>query len=416
MNILHPTLTVPALIPRYVERFRCIGSQCEDTCCNGWTVLIDKKTFNAYRQIRHPEMSPIIAKSITRRRSQASNNAYAHIHLDAETSACPMSQEGLCSVQSTLNESFLSNTCFTYPRYSRNFNGQHEQALTLSCPEAARLALLAEDAFDFIEGSVTVRSDTVAKIAPVQGVSLALMNEVRIFCLKLVRTQGLELWQRLGLLGYFCEQLSGLLQEGKHAQVAQLMENCVAMIENGLVGDALADMLPDHLSQAVVFASFWSGADLATRASVQKSAVQKKVIDAVVRGFGADTESGAVAEEQVIEAYVAGLRRLPEALEATPHLLEHFLLNELFRELFPFNSGKPYDDFLQIIARFGLMRLMLAVQCNTEGSLPDASALVSTVQVFYRRFQHDPRFARMGQMLKKAGFGTLDKAYRFLRT
>lgn len=416
MNILHPTRTLPALLPRYVERFRCIGSQCEDTCCSGWTVTIDKKTFNAYRQIQHPALSADIGRSMTRRRSQASNSAYARIKLDTETNQCPMSREGLCSIQKNLNESYLSNTCFSYPRYSRNFGGQYEQALTLSCPEAARLALLAPDAFDFIEGSVTVRTESVTAVSPAHGIPVELMNEIRIFCLKLIRTEGLELWQKLGVLGFFCEQLTELLQSGKHAQLASLLENSVAMIENGFVGDALADMHPNHASQAVVFATFWSGAGLAMNQSVQKSAVQKEVTAAIVRGFGADTESGEVTDEQLVDAYVKGLERLPEALQAAPHLLEHFLLNELFRELFPFKHSTPYDDFLQLIARFGLLRLMLAAQCNTEGALPDASALVATVQVFYRRFQHDARFARMNQMLRKSGFGTLDKVYGFLRT
>ena len=47
MAILHRTRTLPALMPRYTERFRCIGSACEDTCCASWTIHIDKKTYKA---------------------------------------------------------------------------------------------------------------------------------------------------------------------------------------------------------------------------------------------------------------------------------------------------------------------------------------------------------------------------------
>jgi hypothetical protein len=53
---------------------------------------------------------------------------------------------------------------------------QYEQALTLFCPEAACQALLEADAFDFVEGMITVRSDTVSEIRPSQGVPLGLMN------------------------------------------------------------------------------------------------------------------------------------------------------------------------------------------------------------------------------------------------
>src|ERR1700739_3682469 len=34
--------------PEYAGRFSCIGSACEDTCCTGWGVPIDRQTFEKY--------------------------------------------------------------------------------------------------------------------------------------------------------------------------------------------------------------------------------------------------------------------------------------------------------------------------------------------------------------------------------
>ncbi|WXR62260.1 hypothetical protein WG909_03245 [Peptostreptococcaceae bacterium AGR-M142] len=34
------------LVPTYFKDFRCIGASCEDTCCKGWDVFVDK---NAYK-------------------------------------------------------------------------------------------------------------------------------------------------------------------------------------------------------------------------------------------------------------------------------------------------------------------------------------------------------------------------------
>lgn len=30
-----------ALMPEYMKKFKCIGGECEDTCCAGWTVSLD---------------------------------------------------------------------------------------------------------------------------------------------------------------------------------------------------------------------------------------------------------------------------------------------------------------------------------------------------------------------------------------
>ena len=412
MSVLHFTRTLPALLPQYVSRFKCIGSECEDTCCAGWRVTIDKKTFNAYRQTTHPKMVELFAKNVKRQRSQARDGNYARIELNAETKECPMMAERLCAVQKNLDESYLSDTCFSYPRYSRNFSGQYEQALTLSCPEAARQALLAPDAFDFVEGPVTVRPATIREITPRHGLSLELMNEVRIFCLQLVRTEGLELWQKLAVLGLFCENLTSTLANGGQAAVPELLNEFVTMVEQGLVLDALAELRPHHEVQARVFALLWQG-----RTQGGASAMQNAVLSAIANGLGASAETGRVTEEKLIESYSQGISRLSEALRAAPHLLEHYILNEMFRELFPFESKTPYEHYLQLISRFGLLRLMLAAQCNLGDALPDAGVLVNTTHVFCRRFQHDGNFAtQVNQALKNSGWDKLDKVYGFLRS
>lgn len=413
MSVLHFTRTLPALLPLYVTRFSCIGPSCEDSCCTGWRVTIDKKTYNAYRQTGNAELRPLFAEHVKRQRSQSSDVNYARIELNAESKDCPLMAERLCRVHSKLNESYLSDTCFSYPRYSRNFGGQHEQALTLSCPEAARQALLAPDAFDFVEGSITVRPDTVRENKSQRGLPAEVMSQVRIFCLNLLRAEGLELWQRLAVLGVFCESLTGTLATGEHAAIPDLLESFVVMVEQGLAVDALAEMQPNHALQAQVFAMLWQG-----RKHNVGSPVQIKVSESVAKGLGGDAETGDVTLEQLVECYSRGVSRLPEALKAAPHLLEHYILNDMFSELFPFYGElTPYEHYLRLVSRFGLLRLMLAAQCNTDGALPDAAALVQTVQVFCRRFQHDANFAsQVNQALKNSGWDKLDKVYGFLRS
>ena len=134
MSILHPTQTLPALVPRYVTRFACVGSACEDNCCSGWLVTLDKKTFNAYRNSTHPELKPIFVKNIKRARALNNDEHYGKIALDPATHRCPAMSDGLCAIQKNLNESHLSTTCFTYPRQTRRFRGQHEQAMNSVSP------------------------------------------------------------------------------------------------------------------------------------------------------------------------------------------------------------------------------------------------------------------------------------------
>ena len=35
----------------YYRKFQCIASECEDTCCAGWEIMIDDKALEKYRKI-----------------------------------------------------------------------------------------------------------------------------------------------------------------------------------------------------------------------------------------------------------------------------------------------------------------------------------------------------------------------------
>ena len=38
-----------SLQPDYADEFRCLGAECEENCCQGWGVYVDKGTYTKYR-------------------------------------------------------------------------------------------------------------------------------------------------------------------------------------------------------------------------------------------------------------------------------------------------------------------------------------------------------------------------------
>lgn len=411
MAILHRTKTVSGLTPRYLARFSCIGPACEDTCCVGWQVELDKKTYKAYRQNTDPVLAPLFARNVLRNAHNRGDQDYGSMALTPDTEACTMLENKMCGIQARLGESYLSHICSQYPRISRGLNGQLQQGLQLSCPEAARQALLAPDAFEFDQTTLHMREGVVFTVTNMHGLSAQIIDDVRIFCLNLMRIDGLPLWQRLALLGVFCERLDQMLAAGQQHLVPRLPEEFTALVAQGDVIAELDTMRADHAAQAVVFATL-----LARKSFVSISAQQTAVNARVQAGLGAGRD-GTVTGAQLVHAYTMGVERLPAALQAAPHLLEHYLLNEIFTVLFPFDRGTPYSNYLQLISRFGVLRFMLAAQCAAEGPLPDAAALVATVQVHCRRFQHSPQFSEeIREAMQAAGWDTLDKLFAFLRS
>ncbi len=408
MPIIHRTSKLQALMPRYVTRFKCVGPDCEDSCCHEWQVSLDKNTFKAYRNASDKGL----AKAVQLLPEPRTNMEHARIVHNAGDAGCPLLEDKLCGVHKRHGDAALSHTCFTYPRAWTQMQGQCEQVLELSCPEAARQALLSPDAFDFVEDEMRVRPDLVRIASVKPGFAPELASDVRIFCINLLRIEGLELWQRLAVLGLFCESLGGPMERQDNAAIRSLIGTFEQLLDNGGLLDSLAELQPNHSAQAMVFSTLWEGMNKKTA-----NASRARVIREVFAGLGVDPATGEVEFDALVENYSRGVARLPEALLAAPHLLEHYLLNELFQNLFPFDTATPFDSFLRLVARFGLLRLMLAARCNTDGPLPDAHALAQTVQVHCRRFNHDlPFVAQVDSALRKHDWARLDKLYALLRS
>ena len=80
------------LQPDHFDAFHCIGSDCEDTCCVGWIVHVDKPTYDRYQNCADPELGPRLHTLITIKEPAPGNaivndDEYARIALDK--AVCP---------------------------------------------------------------------------------------------------------------------------------------------------------------------------------------------------------------------------------------------------------------------------------------------------------------------------------------
>ena len=405
MPTLHQADSCTVLVPRYVSRFRCIGADCEDSCCSGWDITIDQDSFVAYTD--PAKAYPVALRKLFRNSLQIqrppSREKYAIAIIDPATNDCPFLQERLCAIHRDIGEDKLSNTCFDFPRYTRDIMGSIEQSLTLSCPEAARLALLQDDAFDFVEGEVSIRAETLKVITEESGFSFEDMNEIRIFCFQLMCIEGLQTWEKLVVLGAFCRELDRVVGESQTPSATQLLGNFQFVLNSGEAVKMLSRIRPDHDLQAKLFHTVWK-----SRKDQARSPLRQRVQDAIAQALGGDRENA------LLDNYRQGLRNLPVALADTPYLLDHYVLNEMFRELFPFGAQTAYRNYLGIVFRFGVLRFMLAAMSTDAQALPDRDTLIRTVGVFCRIYQYDSLTDLFNQALKEVGWDRLDDVFALL--
>ena len=120
-------------VPNYFNEFKCIASECEDTCCAGWEIVIDDETYKRYENVEG-EFGDILRSKIVK--SDGEN-----IFLLNNGNCSFLNEKKMCEIYINLGEDHLCYTCQQFPRYTEEFLDLREVGLSLSCPEAARIIL-----------------------------------------------------------------------------------------------------------------------------------------------------------------------------------------------------------------------------------------------------------------------------------
>ena len=139
-----------AITPKYMKRFACIGPACEDTCCRGWRVTIDEKSYHKLQALMQaPDERAEFERKVTRLPlAKANPMAYATAKTSEDGSCQWLKSDDLCSIHERYGHDALSNTCAMYPRQLRVSDSAVELTGLVSCPEVARQLLLHEDSMD----------------------------------------------------------------------------------------------------------------------------------------------------------------------------------------------------------------------------------------------------------------------------
>lgn len=126
------------------HNFKCIGSTCPDTCCAGWSILVDKDSVQKYQMIPGEYGQKLRDSLITK-----DKNSYFRM----QNQRCPhLTEENLCGVYQILGEESMCYSCKVYPRTFSVYGDISFTLLSASCPEVARMLLTRTTPVEFSFG------------------------------------------------------------------------------------------------------------------------------------------------------------------------------------------------------------------------------------------------------------------------
>jgi len=114
-----------------LEKFNCLGTACEDICCQSWGMQVNPATRKRYEE-EAPELLDAIG----------TGEAEYVMKRDAKTGHCvKLDGDNLCSIHKQYGERMLGDACHFYPRAIRGLGDEPFMTAVMSCPEVVRLAL-----------------------------------------------------------------------------------------------------------------------------------------------------------------------------------------------------------------------------------------------------------------------------------
>ena len=127
-------------IPDYYREFHCTADRCEDTCCAGWQIAVDRQSLKKYKKVRGTFRSRI--------KKGVDFKAGTFRHQPKRRCAF-LNEDNLCDMYTALGKNSLCKTCRLYPRHIEEFENVREITLSLSCPEVARILMSRSDPVTF---------------------------------------------------------------------------------------------------------------------------------------------------------------------------------------------------------------------------------------------------------------------------
>ena len=200
---------------RYMTSFRCIGPDCEDSCCGEWAVTVDDARHEALRRtMGQTEQGRAEFCAAVEYRVEGGGRVVALLVQRPDRNCAFLGADKLCTVQQRYGEALLPDDCALYPRSVGQLRGRVELSGNLSCPEAARLCLLAPDSTDLVHidsGLVPRGLAHYAYADSPQDVSVAALDDIRDLARHLLALRGRPLDERLFFLAVFLDSASLLV-------------------------------------------------------------------------------------------------------------------------------------------------------------------------------------------------------------
>lgn len=204
-------------VPSYYKNFKCIADACEDTCCAGWEVVLDKEALKTYKKVKGSFGDRL-------RESIVVEDGDKIFKLKGNNCTF-LNKNKLCDIFIELGEAGLCTVCKEFPRITEEFGELREIGLSLSCPEAARLILNNEAKIEFEINEVEEEAHSHNEI---DGLLYFMLMKGRAAVINILQYRKLPLKERVALVLLLTEEIQKAINEDNILSMKEIIERYIS--------------------------------------------------------------------------------------------------------------------------------------------------------------------------------------------
>ena len=307
--------------PRYYDKFKCIGGECPETCCERWVIEWTKEEIEKLNSADAPETLKKKMEGLFFK-----NDSGKYIMNLPNGGLCPMNDKctGLCMIQKELGEAYLSQVCAIYPR---NFL-VHKNIIIRHCSQScsAMIDLLAADENATVLELVRVRDldklkkyrmitdskDTIKKFPFLEY----RLNILDFYC-EILHKKSHSIETSLIIGAIASKHLSQAIENHKYSEIPKLIEDLRSQVNSKSVARSVNDIVPNYQL---------------------KFKVINNLIVSIFSYHSSRFDMSALhdGKELIVENYIKGIDNFNKAVNDKRYLIKNIIINLFYDMRMPF--------------------------------------------------------------------------------
>lgn len=374
-------MKVNMFMPKYMVDFKCIGPECVDTCCAGWDINIDEDTYEKYISSEGSLKELVNEKFIENKVNNDFFNKGLMVLTDKNR--CPFLNDNLlCDIHGEIGEDNLCITCKRYPRVYNIIDGVYEKSGLPSCIEVCTLAFLNREKMEFIEVEEELDDDTIEirRIIDTEAFEgtdslLQYFWDIRVNSINIIQNREFSIEERLNILKNFYNSIETFYKEDNFDSLEQFLED---------------------FTEGNINLEYLKGEKFIETNEFYNSLLDRELINNIkgarLKICVSEYKKG-ISKFNNISEYINENEEKFIALEKYSYILENYLVNQIFKDLIPFNKGESFNLSINVLINsYRIIKAyVLGIALNSQGIIKKEE-IIRVIQSLSKDIEHNKVF------------------------